>query len=129
MPVSASHDPALTTPIVEVSQPAPKVAVVRLLGEHDLASESDVTAAIAQALGDGNDVVVDLSETLFIDSKIVGLLIKESAHAEELDRQLVLRIQSDSPARRVLEITTVDQRLRHYETLESAVEAILEARA
>ena len=127
--MSTSHDPALTIPIVQVSQPAPDVTVVGLTGEHDLASEPDVTAAIARALGRGNDVVVDLSETLFIDSKIVGVLIKESAHAEELDRQLVLRIHADSPARRVLEITTVDQRLRHYETVDSAVGAILEARA
>ena len=126
--MSTSHDPALTIPIVQVSQPAPNVTVVGLMGEHDLASEPDVTAAIARALARGNDIVVDLSETLFIDSKIVGVLIKESAHAEELDRQLVLRIQTDSPARRVLEITTVDQRLRHYETVDSAVEAILEAR-
>ncbi len=125
--MSTSHDPALTIPIVQVSQPAPNVTVVGLMGEHDLASEPDVTAAIARALARGNDVVVDLSETLFIDSKIVGVLIKESAHAEELDRQLVLRIQTDSPARRVLEITTVDQRLRHYETVDSAVAAILEA--
>lgn len=126
--MSAREDPALTTPVVEVSQPAPKVAVVCLLGEHDLASEPDVTAAIAQALGEGNDVVVDLSETPFIDSKIIGVLIKESAHAGELGRQLVLEIRADSPARRALEITTVDQHLLNYETAESAVEAILEAR-
>jgi anti-anti-sigma factor len=127
--ISASDDAALTTPIVEVSHPAPRVAVVVLLGEHDLASEPDVSAAIALALDEGNDVVLDLAETLFIDSRIVGVLIKESAYAEELDRQFVLRVQTDSPARRVLEITTIDQRLQLYETVESAVEAILKARA
>ena len=73
-------------------------------------------------------MVVDLSETPFIDSKIIGVLIKESAHAGELGRQLVLEIRADSPARRALEITTVDQHLLNYETAESAVEAILEAR-
>ncbi len=79
--MSAMNDPALTTPIVEVSEPAPEIMLVGLLGEHDLASEPDVTTAIAGALRDGNDVVVDLSDTLFIDSKIIGVLIRESSHA------------------------------------------------
>ena len=122
-PVSAG-DAARTTPIVEVSRSAPNVAVVCLLGEHDLASEAEVTGVIARELGQGSDVVIDLSETLFIDSRIIAALLKESAHAEELGRGLVLLIGPDSPARRVLEITRVDRHLRPHATIDSAVEAL-----
>lgn len=121
----AADDPALTMPIVRVSHPAPKVALIVLLGEHDLASEAEVGTAIAGELDQGNDVVVGLAETLFIDSRIIGVLIKESAHAADLGREVVLQFHADSPARRVLEITTVDQHLRCYDTAEAAVDAVL----
>ncbi len=125
--MSAADDAALTTPVVQVSHPAPKVAVVVLLGEHDLASEGEVGAAIAGELAEGNDVVVGLGETLFIDSRIIGILIRESAHAADLGRELVLQFHTESPAKRVLEMTTVDQHLRCYDSVESAVEAVLES--
>jgi anti-anti-sigma factor len=125
----AAEDAALTTPIVQVSHPVPEVALVVLYGEHDLASEAEVGAAIAAELAAGNDVVVGLGETLFIDSRIIGVLIRESAHAADAERELVLQFGPESPARRVLEITTVDQHLRCFETTDSAVEAILEKRS
>ena len=126
--MSSSEDPAAAAPVVNVSDPAPGVTLVSLGGEHDLASEGEVSDAIAAALERGSDVIVDLGETLFIDSKIIGALIKGASLAGEEGRQLVLCLQDDSAARRALEITTVDQHLPHYETVEAAVDAIVAAR-
>lgn len=127
--MSGTESAADATPRVTISHPAPAVAVVSLLGEHDLSSEPDVSATIVGLLENGSDVIVDLAETLFIDSKIISALGKASALAADHNRQLVLRLHSATVVRRALEITTVDQYLRHYETVEAAVAAIDAARA
>ena len=49
-------------------------------------------------------LVVDLSETQFIDSSAIGLLVKTKIEAEALGVQFRLQLGAESVARRALEI-------------------------
>ncbi len=51
------------------------IHVLVLRGEHDLSTAPDVRAHLEAAVGAGGDVIVDLSETSFIDSSILGVLV------------------------------------------------------
>ena len=52
------------------------VAVVKLRGEHDLSTAQAVRSALRSAVESGPPaVVVDLSDTTFLDSSILGALI------------------------------------------------------
>ena len=54
-------------PQVLIGDAARGVAVVSLLGEHDIATADDVRNALASLLHTGAGVVVDLTETTFVD--------------------------------------------------------------
>ena len=64
-----------TRPIeISTSKPAARgfAAVVKLRGEHDIATSGDLQKALAPIFG---DALVDLSECSFIDSTIIAVLI------------------------------------------------------
>lgn len=50
------------------------VTVVSLIGEHDISTEDEVRDTLAHLLQEGADVVFDLSETVFIECRIVHVL-------------------------------------------------------
>jgi ABC-type transporter Mla MlaB component len=60
---------------VRVARLPGEIAVISLLGEHDVTTAWEVRNAIAFALDQGTHLVVDLSETEFIDSSIVHALV------------------------------------------------------
>ena len=59
----------------------PYAAVIDLCGEHDLATVEAVTDALSPFYG---DVLVDLSSCDFMDSTVIGVLIRK---AQELERE------------------------------------------
>jgi anti-sigma B factor antagonist len=63
---------------VEVGPHAPGIAVVTMLGEHDISTEPQLAQAIAEASAH-SDVVVDLSGCTFIDSTVIASLINGAA--------------------------------------------------
>ena len=80
-------------------------------GEIDLASSPEFRVAIHDLLDAGvRDVVVDLTAVSFIDSSGLGVLVGALKRVNELggDAGLVL-VGLDGPARRVFEITGLDQ--------------------
>ena len=50
------------------------VTVLRVQGEHDLATAPSVRAALAEA-GDGEALIVDLRDCTFVDSSIIAALL------------------------------------------------------
>ena len=56
--------------------------VVRLEGEHDASSGVNLSRELEEALQPGADVIVDLSDADFIDSSILGVLVKAHQVAE-----------------------------------------------
>jgi anti-anti-sigma factor len=97
--VTVVHDGLLGVPDHDTTS-----VVVWLGGEHDLSTVGELSAALAQAitLGDA-DVVVDLTEVLYMGAVTVGVLYRARELLRARSRCLVMR----SPprcVRRVLEL-------------------------
>lgn len=61
------------------------VATVRVIGEFDLAVAEAVSQAIGQAIAAGTDgVIVDLSETQFMDSSGISVLLNGRREADRV---------------------------------------------
>lgn len=80
--------------------------VVALTGEHDLSTAPELRARLHD-LAEGSGVIVDLDQTTFVDSSILGVLVGGLRRARERDVPFVLVLGSDShPAiRRIFELT------------------------
>ena len=68
-------------------------------------------------------VIVDLSETTFIDSAALGVLVQETKRLEGRGHSLVL-VTSDPRTRRVVELSGLNQVLRTYATLQDAISGL-----
>jgi anti-anti-sigma factor len=69
-------------PRVVVTQDHSGVWLIELFGEHDLATVAELGAALEEVFSHGTRILVDMSETTFIDSSIVGALIEAQRHTE-----------------------------------------------
>lgn len=82
----------------------PPTTLIRLDGEHDISTASELSETLARAIGaDDADVVVDLSEVEFMAAATVGVLLRARELLRMQTRSLVLRSPSRR-ARRVLEL-------------------------
>ena len=102
--------------------------VVVLTGEHDLSSAPELTGALDQA--DGTATLVDLSETSFIDSAVLGVLIASHRDSATAGRgwALVVGPGSGAAVRRILELTGLDTVLPVYATREQALTELAASR-
>jgi anti-anti-sigma factor len=78
-------------------------AVVWLSGEHDLATKGAVSAALADALADEADVVVDLTDARFMDACILGVMVHSRSLLADRGRSLTFRGAKGVPLR-VIEV-------------------------
>src|SRR3954451_21341240 len=60
---------------VELSCPSASLAIVELVGEHDLGDYKNLAESLALAAARRRHVLVDLSRCAFIDSTVVALLL------------------------------------------------------
>jgi anti-sigma B factor antagonist len=98
--------------IIEVvSQPTSWI--IALGGEHDISTAPDLRRNIDQALGAPLRIVMDLTDTTFIDSSILALILSCS-RAKEPAFSLVL--PASGPARRLFSITGLDHIFPTFET-------------
>jgi anti-anti-sigma factor len=82
--------------------------VVRVAGEIDLSNVSEVLDAIADALpADAIAVVVDLSDTRYLDSSAIAMFFRLAERLDHARQQLHLVVPRDAPIRRVLELTNL----------------------
>jgi len=79
--------------------------VLQLLGEHDLATRDATDELLAQLVDSNDVVVVDLSETSYIDSSILHSIVR--AHQRAAGRGSKLRVQLGSAAivRKMFEVS------------------------
>jgi anti-anti-sigma factor len=97
------------------------VAALTLVGEHDLATESDLAEAIGRVARPGTAMVIDLSPTTFIDSTVLRVLVSA---AEEADVVAVVASVA-SRAARLLSLTAVGDRLSVCESTDQALRRVL----
>jgi anti-anti-sigma factor len=77
-------------------------ALVSLRGEHDLATASEISQAIAAIEG---NVLVDLSECTFIDSTVIGVLFACNQELERAGRFLEVVVpRENTTVARTLEL-------------------------
>jgi anti-anti-sigma factor len=96
------------------------VAVVRLLGEHDISTSDLLGSELHRHVGEG--IVVSLTETEFLDSSVVHELYAAHERLRKQNRQLVLHVATASIVRRVLELSGLSTELPCTGSLEQAVE-------
>lgn len=96
---------------IHIETAEPGVAMVSLLGEHDAHSAPRLSRHLAVLLYEGYSIVIDLSETSFIDSTVVSALLQARREAEELGLRfgLVLDDTTGWSVRRLLELTRLDK--------------------
>ncbi|HET6848370.1 MAG TPA: STAS domain-containing protein [Gaiellales bacterium] len=104
-----------------VRQDAADGCVVVLTGEHDLSSVDELREAFDEA-SSARSVMIDLSETAFIDSAVLGALIASHRDATEHGRRWALIVGNGSGAavRRILELTGLDAVMPVYSSRDEA---------
>ncbi|MDQ6697123.1 MAG: STAS domain-containing protein [Actinomycetota bacterium] len=114
VPVERAAAP-LDVPPPEDAEPPPFAAEVRAIdghaivavrGEIDPVTASEFSHAIEEASSERGHLIVDLSETTFMDSSAMAVLEQASRRLGQLPEALVLRNANDT-ARKLLQITGV----------------------
>jgi anti-anti-sigma factor len=92
---------------VSLDTRVPGVTLVALAGEHELYGALKLQEQIDELIGEGISIVIDLTETVFLDSSIVSVLLRAQklAAASHVDYTVVLSKSTGEPVRRMFEIT------------------------
>jgi len=93
--------------------------VIHVVGELDLSTVEALDAALEQEVATRRIVVV-LSECTFIDSSALRSLVRAQHAARESGGMLVL-VAPSQPARRVLEVASLDRFMPVFDTVAEAV--------
>ncbi len=96
------------------------MAVISLIGEHDLATAEELRTAIAEAAESHEGVVVSLEEADFIDSAILHALFQGDRRLLAQGRRLVLHTGGDETVESVLETAGAFEQLMWSESLDEA---------
>ena len=88
-------------------------AVVALPGEHESYTAHKLERSLEGLIDEAVPVVVDLRETTFVDSTVVGVLIAASRRAATagLGFALLLGEATGWPVRRMIEVTGLDAQI------------------
>jgi anti-sigma B factor antagonist len=106
---------------ISTDHPEPNVAVIELKGEVDLYTCPELKDELLRVIGDGATiVVVDLTETTFIDSTGLGVLIRGVERLTTEDGRLAV-VCIDPNMVKVFEVTGLDRVFSIYSTREEAL--------
>ena len=106
---------------VRIAEVGNRGFVVSVSGEVDLHTAPDVERELAEVLElGGNSVVLDFAEVGFIDSNVLGLLLRYQPRFRSRGGDLVL-VSDDRRILRTLEITGLDRIFRIEQRLGDAV--------
>jgi anti-sigma B factor antagonist len=101
--------------------------VIAVRGEIDLFTAPELKQKLGEAMEAGrNQIVVDLSETTFLDSTALGVLIGAVKRLRSDSGRLVL-VNVDANIAKTFEITGLDQIFTILPTREEAIAALADA--
>ena len=92
---------------VHVTSPCAGVSVVTLSGEHDLATASSISELLDSLLHTSDLVVTDVSAALFIDSSILGVLLRADKSAQARGKDFRIQLGTEAIVKRVFQISGV----------------------
>jgi anti-sigma B factor antagonist len=99
-------------------------AVVAVRGEIDLFTAPELKATLTDAIEDGRSrIVVDLSDTTFLDSTALGVLIGAVKRLRSRDGRMTI-VNTDQNIAKTFEITGLDQIFTIRGTRDEAVAAL-----
>jgi anti-anti-sigma factor len=111
---------------VEIKTASRSVAIVSLIGEHDLGDYESLKVAFARAAIRAPNVIVDLSRCEFIDSTVVGMLLHvESVVARDHARLVIALPEKANAVTRVAGLTQLGEVLPVYLSVEAALASFL----
>jgi anti-anti-sigma factor len=107
---------------VEIRSATASVAIVSLIGEHDLGEYEPLKIAFARAAIRAPNVVVDLSRCEFIDSTMIGLLLHaQSVVARDHGRFVIALPDEANAVTRVVEMVHLADLAPIYASVEDAL--------
>ena len=106
---------------IKTEQQGSDAYVIALSGEVDLYTAPEFKQQLLEVIGQGGkQVIVDFSDTTFIDSTTLGVLVGGVKRLRTNDGQLSL-VCSDRNITKIFEITGLDRVFTIYPTREEAV--------
>jgi anti-anti-sigma factor len=93
---------------VEVAYCDTDISIVKLYGEHDLGDSEELRNLLERQLAPSDLLIVDLSETEFIDSSILNTLIAVKKIADRHGLSVTLQLGAETNARKILEVSGLD---------------------
>jgi anti-sigma B factor antagonist len=104
------------------------VVIARLDGEIDLANTPTVLAVVLEAVpNDVAGLVIDLSGVRYIDSVGIRMLFTFVRSLHDSRQGMAIAIPPDSPVRKLLKITHLDEATEFRDSIEEAVAALWES--
>jgi anti-anti-sigma factor len=94
--------------------------VLSLRGEHDLSTQPSLSEELGRVTAVGGPVVIDLSDTDFIDSTILRVLAN-AAVEQSAGLKVAVVVPTGREAMRILRVTGIAALLQPFETREAAV--------
>jgi len=106
---------------IDTEQLGPEAYVISLKGEVDLYTAPEFKQQLLEVIGQGGkQVIVDFSNTTFIDSTTLGVLVGGVKRLRTNDGQLSL-VCSDRNITKIFEITGLDRVFSIYPTRDEAI--------
>jgi anti-sigma B factor antagonist len=101
--------------------------VIRIAGELDIATSPKVRELLSDAARDQErPLVIDLTSCDFVDSTGLATLLHGAKPAQNGESNVAL-VCIGGEVRKLLELTAIDRTIPVYETLDSAIQAVLAA--
>jgi anti-anti-sigma factor len=101
------------------------VVVAHVAGEVDLANSARLGRALSRAIpNDAVGVVIDLSETTYLDSSGVSLVFELAERLHSRQQHLCVALPEDAPLRRVLRVVNLESVVPIVVTVDAAAEEI-----
>ena len=90
--------------------PAPP-RTISLFGELDIRSARELQGTLSEAVGDvSRELTIDLRKVTFIDSTVLGALVRAAEQLRNQGRTLTLAILPGSPVEGLLEVSGLGER-------------------
>ena len=97
--------------------------VIAVAGEVDIFTAPELKRSIGAVDGGAREIVVDLTETRFLDSTALGVLIGAVKRLRPMDGRLVI-VNTEPSTAKTFEITGLDQIFSIVETRDDAIDAL-----
>jgi anti-anti-sigma factor len=96
--------------------------VAAISGEIDTSNIQEIRGMLDERAADASCLIVDLTETSFLDSAGVALLLEIADRLRVTRRQFHVVIPADAPIRRVIELSGLDGQIDIVATLAELVD-------